>query len=135
MRRRCLLWLAWHACLALWALALWCQRAVFNSGASARHAAALESLAAGWMLVTVTGLALWSGVSFSLAGTVGDVAGELARVASVVLTGIAALSLESGWPTLRRWSACAAPISNRCSGRAPSVARAKNFALRAWCFL
>ncbi|HJV96142.1 MAG TPA: GDYXXLXY domain-containing protein [Albitalea sp.] len=109
---------AWHASLALWLLALGVQRR-----APARDAAALESIAAGWLLATLAGLAMWSGMSFLVGASLGEpgaIAREFAprsssawplQVASVALSLAAAFALASTWPTLRRpWCAGVAAV-------------------------
>jgi uncharacterized membrane-anchored protein len=107
-------WLAWHGCLALWLLALRAQ-----AGAVApRLAAALEPLAAGWLLATLAGLALSAGMSFLVgaslgSGFVGDVARDLGThgrsalafalpLGSALLAVAGALWLGRCWPALRR---------------------------------
>ena len=65
-------WLALHALLALWLVAGWLQRNVFNTGAQARAAAAWESLSVGWLLVTLAGLAFWSGMTFLVGASMGN---------------------------------------------------------------
>ena len=73
-------WLAWHLVLAIALVALWVQRTLLTGGKHARHAAAIESLAAGWLLTALAGLAFWSGMSFMVGASLGGgVAGELAR--------------------------------------------------------
>ena len=52
-------WFAWHVAMALWLVAGWMQHKVLTDGAQARAAATLESLAAGWLLATLAGLAWW----------------------------------------------------------------------------
>jgi uncharacterized membrane-anchored protein len=120
--------LAWHACLALWLLALRMQATVLADGAHARQAAAVESLAAGWLLATLAGLAWWSGMTFlvgaslgggfvgdvvrTLGGPYGEVLAWLQRGVSAVLAGGALLWLARRWPALRRpWYAAMAVLA------------------------
>ncbi len=121
-------WLAWHLCLALWWLATWVQRRWLNDGALGAQAAALESTAAGWLLATLAGLALWSGMSFLIGGSLGGGGvGALARELGTRRTGgvsnvlpqatSALLALGAAgwaarhWPSLRRaWAAAAALV-------------------------
>lgn len=116
-------WFALHAILAIWLLAGWLQRDVLNTGAHARLAAAWESLSAGWLLVTLAGLAFWSGMTFLVGASIGgglvnDVMRELGpkaaaefdmpwlRLTSVALTVGAAAWLHVSWPALRQlWCA------------------------------
>jgi uncharacterized membrane-anchored protein len=69
-------WWPWHAVLAAWLVATATLVGVRASQASA----AAESLATGWLLTTLAGLALWSGMTFLVgASTGGGFAGEVAR--------------------------------------------------------
>jgi uncharacterized membrane-anchored protein len=112
-------WLAWHANLVLWVLAGALQRAVFDDGAGASSAAALESLRAGWLLGTLAGLAWWTGMTFLVDGAVGGgffselardfalrpaarVQVDLLRLASVLLGLAAAAWAGSQWSAFRR---------------------------------
>jgi uncharacterized membrane-anchored protein len=66
-------WWSWHIVMAAWLVAVAAPR---RSGL----AAAIESVAAGWLLATLAGLAWWSGMSFLVGGTLGGgLAGEVAR--------------------------------------------------------
>ncbi len=113
-------WMAWHAVFALWIVALWVQHTFLNTGRTARHAAALESLSMGWILATLAGLALWSGMTFLVGGSLGG--GVVADVAhgfgpsmspgfdrwllsgvSVLLAVGAAVWMARSWPGLRQW--------------------------------
>lgn len=109
-------WLSWHLAAAAWLLALWLQRQLRGDAVRARAAAALESVAAGWLLATLAGLAWWSGMTFLVGGSlgggfVGEVARELGRRAPAAWSlGIrqalsAVLVLAGmGW-AVRRWPA------------------------------
>jgi uncharacterized membrane-anchored protein len=103
-------WLAWH--LALLALVGAQQALQRAQGASAQ---ALESLASGWAVATLAGLALWSGVSFLVGGVMGEVGRDLAAVglrqahwsvlarqatSALLAAGAAALAAHA-WPVLR----------------------------------
>lgn len=122
------LWFALHVVFALWIVAGWIQRNLLNDGTRARHAAALESVSAGWLLATLAGLAFWSGMTF-LAGASfgGGIGGEVARglspkstpgwqvislqLASLVLALGAAAWMAHCWPALRRaWCAGVAAV-------------------------
>jgi uncharacterized membrane-anchored protein len=112
-------WAAWHLGLGLWLLAGWVQHKALNDGARARMAAMLESLAAGWLLATLAGLAWLSGMTFLVGGAMGDGFGgapgqrplpasqpSLQQAASLILALAAALRLGLCWPTLRSaWDA------------------------------
>ncbi len=65
-------WMAGHALLGVWLLALWVQRSALQSGTRARWAAALESVAGSWLLVALASLALWSGMTFLVGGLAGN---------------------------------------------------------------
>lgn len=112
-------WFSWHFAAAVWLLALWLQGHALREAAQARAAAALESIAAGWLLATLAGLAWWSGMTFLVGGSlgggfVGDVARELGRRApaawslglrqglSAVLVLVGALWAVRRWPGLGR---------------------------------
>jgi len=108
-------WLACHGLLLLWLAAMWTQGRMQQA-----VAAVLEPLAAGWLLVTLAGLAWLSGVTFLVGGAVGggvlgDVAREVAadtgrasfmqgamRGASLVFAAGAAAWSAGAWPLLRQ---------------------------------
>lgn len=111
-------WFAWHLSLAVWLGAMWAQRSVLDVGARARLAAALESLGAGWLLLTLAGLAWWSGMTFLVGASLGGgLAGEVIRdtamrrslgwegavsqSVSLLLALLAALWAARLWPALR----------------------------------
>lgn len=107
-------WLSWHLAAAAWLLALWLQRQLRGDAVRARASAALESIAAGWLLATLAGLAWWSGMTFLVGGSlgggfVGEVARELGRRAPAAwslgirqaLSAVLALA-AMGW-AVRRW--------------------------------
>jgi len=113
------LWLALHAALLLWWLGLVWQQRGPAYGAQARMAAALESVAAGWLLMVLAGLCWWSGMSFLVGGSLGsglwrelatgsgasrmsDTGWLLAQAASVALAGAAAYITGRHWPSLRQ---------------------------------
>lgn len=132
-------WLAWHLVLAIALVALWVQRTLLTGGKHARHAAAIESLAAGWLLTALAGLAFWSGMSFMVGASLGGgVAGELARelgtrssawwqietlrATSLILALGAALWLALGWPALRRaWCVGVAAVLVALAGFMPAL--------------
>ena len=107
-------WLACHGLLLLWLAALLAQSRVQQA------AAVLEPLAAGWLLVTLAGMAWLSGATFLVGGALGDgVLGEVAREvaadtgrASVMQGAMRAASLvfaagavawsARAWPLLRQ---------------------------------
>lgn len=112
-------WLAWHTSFALWVLWQVLQQRLFNDGQHARHAATLESFAAGWLLATLAGLAWWSGMSFLVGASLGgNLVGEIARevatqrklvwqwpalqAVSAGLAIVAALWGARRWPALRQ---------------------------------
>ena len=110
-------WLAWQVTLAIGLLALWAQQAVLKGGLRARAAAALESLASGWLITTLAGLAWWAGMSFGVGASLGSgLAAEVARhvtepaplpsllpQAGSVALALAALAWAARqWPTLRQ---------------------------------
>ncbi|MEO8154749.1 MAG: GDYXXLXY domain-containing protein [Rhizobacter sp.] len=107
-------WLACHGLLLIWLAMLWAQSQV------RQISALLESLAAGWLLVVLLGLACLSGMTFLVGGALGggwmsEVARDVAaspthsgfawggmQVASAVLAGLAAAWGARAWPTLRQ---------------------------------
>lgn len=108
-------WLACHGLLLLWLAAVWLQ------GRCRQETALLiESLAAGWLLVTLAGLAWLAGMSFLVGGAlggglVGEVAREVAsgsmrghlawagmQAASALLAALAAAGVARAWPLLRQ---------------------------------
>lgn len=107
-------WLACHGLLLLWLGAVWAQARCRQEAA-----ALIESAAAGWLLVTLIGLAWWAGMTFLVGGTLGGgFASELARgvsggsrghlvwvgmqAASAVLAVLAAGWIARAWPLLRQ---------------------------------
>jgi uncharacterized membrane-anchored protein len=107
-------WLACHGLLLLWLAALWAQ------GRWRQASATLEPLAAGWLFVTLAGLAWLAGMTFLVGGAVGGgVVGEVARevvsdpargglarwglqAASAGLAFAAAGWIARAWPLLRQ---------------------------------
>lgn len=107
-------WLACHGLLLLWLGAVWAQ-----GRCQQETAALIESAAAGWLLVTLFGLAWWAGMTFLVGGTLGGgFASELARgvsggsrghvawfgmqAVSAVLAALAAGWIARAWPLLRQ---------------------------------
>jgi len=104
-------WLALHAVFSIWLAAHALAHRRWRS-------TALEALAAGWILATLAGLALWSGMTFLIGGFGGDLGTVLAngtgrasapgwddaamRAASVGLAAVAALWSARQWPALRQ---------------------------------
>jgi len=118
-------WVIVHAALLLWMLLLAAQwRALGQSAAQTRMAAALEPFATGWLLAVLAGLAFLSGRSFMVAGVLGGgLAGELAQEAApnismgvltqagpAVLALAAAWFAQRAWPTLRQPRAAVAAV-------------------------
>ena len=112
-------WIVWHLNLAIGLGLGGIQRSLLNDGARAGLAAALESLAAGWLVATLVGLSWWSGMTFLAGSTMGGgLAGDIARELSArapsdsapkLLAGGslicaigAALWMGYGWHSLRR---------------------------------
>ncbi|HSW21805.1 MAG TPA: GDYXXLXY domain-containing protein, partial [Burkholderiaceae bacterium] len=108
-------WWPWHGAVLVWLLAF----AALRKAAATKMTLAAEALASGWLLATLAGLALWSGMTFLVgAGMGGGISGEIAneftrrnldtnpfaqqRVISAVLAGAAALWAARQWPGLRR---------------------------------
>jgi hypothetical protein len=112
-------WLALHVVFAAWLAAGALQAQVLNDGARARAAAAVESVAAGWLLATLAGMALCSGSTFLLgASVIGRVLGEISsafwqsgawsvrgslrQTVSVVLALAAAVVIARRWASTRQ---------------------------------
>jgi uncharacterized membrane-anchored protein len=133
------LWLGWHVTLLLWlALRWWLDRPAAEFAASADASAPLpaarwwliaEPIGTGWVLATLVGLALSSGMSFLIgaslepgaAGAVGPAGGAVPGAASSVLQALSAGSvlaalaaaawLVSRWAVLRQpWCAGVAGV-------------------------
>jgi uncharacterized membrane-anchored protein len=135
-------WLAWHIVFAAWTVAMVAQRQ-----APGRVASPLESLAAGWLLAAVAGLAWWSGMTFLVGASAGGLAGEIARdigshrtpasayamqATSAVLAVAAAWRVASTWSSVRRpFLAAAALVLIGLAWFMPALGAAL-FAL-AWC--
>jgi len=142
--------LAWHAGFALWAATMAAQRWMLRDGAGARAAAALEPVAAGWLLATLAGLAWWSGMTFLAGASLGGMAGGIVRevgtaagrgtshalqalqVLSVLLAAAATGWLGRAWPALRQpWCAAVAVVVILLAAFLPALG-ATLLAL-AWC--
>lgn len=111
--------LAWQAAVGAWLVALLLQRRVLAGATQAPVAAALEAIAAGWVLACLGGLAWWSGSTFLVGGALGGgLAREVADLAtangpgamaalpllrglSVALALAALLQLRLAWPGVR----------------------------------
>lgn len=107
------LWWALHGAVLAWLAALGAQQRLAGDAQ-----AGLQAIAAGWLLSTVAALALASGMSFLAGGALGNVAGELAQLASsaashglathvpaigsVLLALAAAAVAARTWPALRQ---------------------------------
>jgi uncharacterized membrane-anchored protein len=101
-------WGALHASFALWIIAHLVQQTALNDGKTAGHAAALESVSIGWVLITLAGLALWSGSTFLLPTGLGpgstlDSGSTPLPAMSVALAAGGAAWIAHSWPTLRQW--------------------------------
>lgn len=114
-------WLACHGLLLVWLMALWAPRRRSEAGD------AIEPLSAGWLLVTLAGLAWLAGITFLVGGTLGGgFAGEVARevagrpgrgglaahgvpLASALLAALALAWVARAWPVLRQaaWAVAA----------------------------
>lgn len=100
-------WWSWHLVMSVWVVALAAPR-------PRGQAAAIESIAAGWLLASLAGLAWWAGMTFLVGGAmggglVGEVARELGRGGSGSLSwhlqqGLsAALALSAAAWAQRQW--------------------------------
>ena len=122
-------WLALHISVGVWVAAAWAQRNVLDGATNREPAAALESLAAGWLLATLAGLAWWSGMTFLAGASLeGNLARDIARefagrqppasAMDFVRQGVSVLLAAAGlwwgarsWPSLRQpWCAGAALV-------------------------
>ncbi|MBK8741201.1 MAG: GDYXXLXY domain-containing protein [Betaproteobacteria bacterium] len=121
--------IAWHATLMLWVIAQAVRRNALEREGSIALAAAVESIAAGWLLVTLAGLAWLSGMTFLAGASLQpNIALDIAREVIARETGGARLhalqqatsvALAAGglwwgarnWPSLRRpWCAGVAAV-------------------------
>ena len=108
-------WLALHVALAVWCVSTWLQQA---GRVPAGPAIAAEAAGAGWFVAVVVGLALWSGMTFLVAGSLGgNIAADIARDmltrpratplwwllrgASALLAAAAVAWTAREWPALR----------------------------------
>ena len=116
---------------ALWLLMQWLPQQLLLS---ARRARALATVANGWLLITLAGLAFWSGMTFLAGASVDPFSGELgntggrkpfsasAQLASLLLAGSAAAWIGRNWPALRQpWSAMAALVALALAWLMPSL--------------
>lgn len=112
-------WLACHGLVLIWAAAMWAQ------GKMRQGSAWLECVASGWLLTTLGGLGLMTGMTFLAGGVVpGDAFGRLATQVTVERAGrgfswftsassaflacAAAAWIARAWPSLRQpafWAA------------------------------
>lgn len=111
-------WLALHLVLGAWLIGLFAERGLLGSRATIPAAAALESISAGWLVATLAGLALWSGMTMlvgaGLDPGIRDLATDLAArdreplspawvpAGSVLLALVATLWGARRWPGLRQ---------------------------------
>lgn len=111
-------WSVLHFVLAAGLAALLLHERVLAQGREARTAAAVESIAAGWVATALVGLAWWSGMTFLVGGVFGGgLAGELVREAgrhawnvadvfmqavSAALAVAACVLLAARWTVLRQ---------------------------------
>jgi hypothetical protein len=112
-------WLAWHLSLGAWLLALGAQSRLARRGGPVSAQQAIESIASGWLIAVLIGLAWLAGMTF-LAGAVVErnIAVEMSReltrqrgdggtrivqgLVSTLLAAAAAWVGASAWPTLRQ---------------------------------
>jgi uncharacterized membrane-anchored protein len=110
------LWLGWHLALALWLANHWLMASDYYLGKTAHSVTALDAFSSGWILVTLAGLAVWSGMTFLLGGAMGVAGGAhttvpiaqawigtALRAFSVALVLGSAAWFAQRWPSLRQW--------------------------------
>jgi uncharacterized membrane-anchored protein len=128
-------WLAWHFSFGIWLLGQWAIDDQLNSGKTASAAAALKAFSSGWVLATLAGLALWSGMTFLVAANFGAGPGltdaamleptwsnMATRIVSVLLALGAGLWLARCWPALRQpWCAAAALVVAGLAWQMPAL--------------
>ncbi len=119
--------LALHAALAIWVGALALGQRLLRGAPGAHAAAALESIAAGWLPAVLWGLCVWSGMTF-LVGASGGFAAQIAQEVgrgvvprglsvlpwlSLALAVGAAAWIARSWPGVRRpvWVAAAVVLA------------------------
>ncbi|WP_197047006.1 GDYXXLXY domain-containing protein [Paucibacter sp. KBW04] len=85
-----------HLGMLAWLLMLGSQHRFLRGGAQAGHAAALESLAVGWLLLCLAGLAFSSGTAFLLAGNRG--VGEMGEIHGLLYGRRAGGGFLQFWP-------------------------------------
>jgi uncharacterized membrane-anchored protein len=111
-------WLALHGALGVWVAGLWIQSALLGRGPGARIATVLESIGAGWLIATLAGLAMVSGMTFLVGASLDPMGRELMQellagrapgaglpwrsAGSAVLTLAGILWAARAWPGLRR---------------------------------
>ena len=102
-------WAAMHLVLALWLFADMFVRNSWKNG-GAEVAAALDTFASGWVVVTLAGLAAWSGMTFLAGASLDDFGSGGTRhawlhpgqqLASLALGAAAAGWIGYRWPSLR----------------------------------
>lgn len=108
------LWLAWHVLLIGWLVLLLVQYQGLPGNHHAKLAPVIEALAAGWLVVTLAGLAFAAGMTFLVGGVLGAGPPLQASVKPLTWTGwsmqltsgacasAAAGWLAASWPQLRR---------------------------------
>jgi uncharacterized membrane-anchored protein len=131
--------LAWQGGVLIWLAALALQGRALAGAAATQAAAALEALAAGWLLACLAGLAWWAGSSFLVSGVLGGgVVGEIGRLAlehrwqagrvpllqglSVLLAACALALAARAWPGQRKpWLALAGLVPVLLAGFMPAL--------------
>ncbi|WP_027467805.1 GDYXXLXY domain-containing protein [Deefgea rivuli] len=109
-------WWTLHGLLLFWLFALCLQRVLLHNG-SAAIAAAIEAASSGWVLVLIVGLALWSGMTFLVGASFGELFRELdvahavqnpsfLSIISVLFAAAAAGYLAYFWAALRQPWCC-----------------------------
>ncbi len=64
------LWLAWQLSVVAWLAAQWATSAYLRGGKMSNAATAMDAFATGWILTSLLGLALWSGMSFMVGASI-----------------------------------------------------------------
>ncbi|MES2975851.1 MAG: GDYXXLXY domain-containing protein [Pseudomonadota bacterium] len=101
------LWAALHGLLVLWLAMLAARRKWLHTGARARHGAALEPFAGGWVLAVLAALCGLAGMTFLVGGSLGaGLAADLTRAAGTERHGGIHLLTQAGSAAM----ACAAAL-------------------------
>ena len=122
------LWLALQAAMLIWLAALVLQHCNIALHRSTRMAAMIEAVSAGWLLLVLSGLCWWSGMTFMVSGSLGGglwgdfaqqqgtsalkgTTRQLSQASSLIMAVLATLVIARACPALRHWPVAVAVLA------------------------